>query len=63
MSVIETYDLEINKPSFIIGTKWILKNLTPITVIFGKNRSGKSILLRSIRDRDPVLHHYCVPEK
>jgi ATPase subunit of ABC transporter with duplicated ATPase domains len=63
MSVIETYDLEINKPSFIIGTKWILKNLTPITVIFGKNGSGKSILLRSIRDRDPVLHHYCVPER
>lgn len=63
MSSVETYDLEINKPNFIIGTKWVLKNLTPITVIFGKNGSGKSILLRSIRDGDPGSYHYCVPER
>lgn len=59
----EKYDLEINKPHFIIGQLWKLKELTPITIIFGKNSSGKSVLLRTLRDKDPLSYHYCVPER
>lgn len=57
------YDLEVTRPKFLGNNKWILKKLTPITVIFGKNSSGKSILLRSIRDQDPDLRNYSVPER
>lgn len=42
---------------------WTLNKMTPITVIFGKNGSGKSILLREIRDQDRKTRHYCVPER
>jgi len=42
---------------------WKLKNLSPITVLFGKNGSGKSVLLRQIRDKAPEENHYCVPER
>jgi predicted ATPase len=58
-----TYDLVVSKPGFLGGNSWNLKKLTPITVIFGKNGSGKSILLRQIRDKDPESNHYCVPER
>jgi len=30
------FDLEIPRPPFLGDDKWILKKLTPITVIFGK---------------------------
>ena len=57
------YDWEVTRPKFLGNNKWILKKLTPITVIFGKNGSGKSILLRNIRDQDPDLRNYSVPER
>jgi predicted ATPase len=53
----------LQKPSFMGDSRWKLKNLSSITVIFGKNGSGKSILLRTIRDKAPVENHYCVPER
>lgn len=63
MSNVDTYDLTIQKPNFLGGNFWNLKKLTPITVIFGKNGSGKSLLLRKIRDNNPSSNHYCVPER
>ncbi len=45
-----TYDLIILKPDYLGTSYWNLKELTPIAVIFGKNGSGKSILLRQIRN-------------
>ena len=59
----DVYDLEITRPPFLGDGKWFLKNLNPITVIFGKNGSGKSILLRNIRDQEPDLRNYSVPER
>lgn len=53
----------LQKPSFMGNSLWKLKNLSSITVIFGKNGSGKSILLRTIRDKAPIENHYCVPER
>jgi predicted ATPase len=57
------YDLEVNRPPHLGGGKWRLEKLTPIMVIFGRNGSGKSILLRNIRDQNKALNHYCIPER
>jgi len=54
---------EITRPAFLGGGKWNLKNTTPITIIFGRNGSGKSILLRTIRSGDVTNRHYCSPER
>lgn len=59
----ETYDIEIPKPPYLGDTNWKLTQLTPITIIFGKNGSGKSILLRNLRDKDPDQYSYIVPER
>ncbi|MGQ0791733.1 MAG: ATP-dependent nuclease [Nitrosopumilaceae archaeon] len=56
-------ELTVPKPPFLGGGNWILKNITPITIIFGKNGSGKSVLLRQIRDQDRKNRSYCVPER
>lgn len=56
-------ELIINKPGFINGDQWALKNLNDITVILGKNGSGKSILLRNIRNELKDFSHYVSPER
>ena len=56
-------DFEVPRPEYLGGKSWNLKNRTPITVIFGKNASGKSILLRTIHQKNPDIFHYCVPER
>jgi len=56
-------NFEVTRPPFLGGGKWNLKNTTPITVIFGKNGSGKSLLLRNIRSVDVIKRHYCSPER
>ena len=53
----------VARPSFFGGGNWQLKELTDITVIFGKNGSGKSLLLRSIRDNNSKSCHYLSPER
>jgi predicted ATPase len=52
-----TYHLTIPRPEYLGGKYWNLKRLTPITIIFGKNGSGKSIPLRQIRKMNPELNH------
>lgn len=60
---IYSYTLEADMPKYLGGKKWTLNNLNYITVIFGKNGSGKSILLRKLRDVDVNNIHYIVPER
>lgn len=55
--------LEITRPPFLGGNNWILKDLTDITVIFGRNTSGKSTLLRNILNQDKKNKHYISPER
>lgn len=62
MSIYRT-SLEIIKPPFLGGNNWVLKNLTDITVIFGRNASGKSTLLRNILNQDKKNRHYISPER
>jgi predicted ATPase len=45
------------------GGEWVLSGLKGLTVLFGKNGSGKSLLLRSWRDSDKAGTHYIVPER
>ena len=53
----------VPRPELLGGGNWQLRNLNSITVVFGKNGSGKSLLLRAWRDRDVDNIHYVVPER
>lgn len=55
--------IDIPKPGDLGTGHWNLSSLTTITVLFGKNGSGKSRLLRSWRDQDPSTTHYVIPER
>ncbi|MEO6536772.1 MAG: AAA family ATPase [Candidatus Paceibacterota bacterium] len=55
---------EIGRPNHVGGGGiWRLRNLTDITVLFGKNGAGKSHLLRNFRDMSPAGSHYTSPER
>ena len=56
-------EVEILVPGFIGGQNWKLTNLNGITVLFGKNGSGKSVLLRQLRDTSHETIHYIIPER
>src|SRR5690606_28115310 len=56
-------ELEINRPKFFGRQQWRLKKLTAITVLLGRNGSGKSLMLRAIRSADPGARHYIIPER
>lgn len=53
----------ISRPDFLGAGSWELRGLNNITLILGKNGSGKSQLLRSFRDKAPASSHYVVPER
>src|SRR5260221_8289412 len=55
--------LTVKRPVFLGGTTWRLERLNSINVVFGRNGSGKSVMLRMLRDEDPKAHHYIVPER
>lgn len=54
---------EIPRVTYLGGGHWNLSKLNEITVIFGKNGSGKSILLRQWRNHQAANLHYIVPER
>lgn len=60
---IHSDNINIGRPSHLGGGSWGLTGLTNITVLFGKNGSGKSILLRAWRDTDVPNIHYIIPER
>jgi hypothetical protein len=62
MSVYRT-EHSIERPQYLGGQQWQLRGLTDITVLMGKNGSGKSVLLRAWRDQSPDRIHYVVPER
>lgn len=55
--------LDIPRPPHLGGGVWNLRQLTPISIILGKNGSGKSQLLRAIKDMNHDRYYYCVPER
>ncbi len=57
-------EAQVPRPGFAGGPgEWVLKNLTDFTILFGKNGSGKSVLLRNWRDQNPDNFHYINPER
>lgn len=56
-------EISIPRIKFLGGGNWQLKNLTDVTVLFGKNGSGKSVLLRAWRDLSENNTHYVTPER
>ena len=40
--------IDINRPTWLGGSQWMLRGLKDITVLFGRNGAGKSQLLRAI---------------
>lgn len=63
MTKIYVENKEISRPPFLGGGHWELQDLNTVTVLFGKNGSGKSLLLRSWRDSDTDNTHYVSPER
>lgn len=55
--------VELARPESLSGGTWVLSRLTALTIILGKNGSGKSLLLRAWRDTDKDACHYVVPER
>lgn len=56
-------ELNITRPAYLGGNQWELKELNEITILFGKNGSGKSKLLRTLRDTEQSTYHYTSPER
>ena len=54
---------ELPRPEFLGGGAWSVDGLNEVTVFFGKNGSGKSLLLRAWRDAAPTTSHYVTPER
>lgn len=56
-------EIQLARPAALGGGQWVISNLSTVTVLFGKNGSGKSLLLRAWRDAHPASCHYVVPER
>ena len=55
--------LSPKRPQWLGGGQWILSDLTDVNVIFGKNSSGKSLLLRALFDELKGQSQYISPER
>ena len=55
--------IQIARPNYLKGGQWILEGLNEVTVLFGRNGSGKSNLLRALRETDKKSFHYASPER
>ncbi len=53
----------VTRPQFLGSGHWQLSSLNAICVVLGRNGSGKSQLLRGLRDVAPDSSHYVVPER
>lgn len=51
------------RPPYLGGGQWLLEGLTDVTIIFGRNSSGKSILLRNLCDQYKESSNYTSPER
>jgi predicted ATPase len=54
---------QLTRPGYLGGGEWALTGLRDITVVLGRNGVGKSLLLRAIKDQEPVSRHYIPPER
>lgn len=55
--------IAVPRPAYLGGGDWQLTRLNSVNVVLGRNGSGKSQLLRAMRDLDLASRHYIVPER
>ena len=55
--------VEIPRIRQLGGGNWKLDGLSEVTVLFGRNGSGKSVMLRAWRDKSLDNVHYVTPER
>lgn len=60
---VHTENVEISRLKELGEGNWQLQGMTDVTVLFGKNSSGKSLLLRAWREKDKDFTHYVTPER
>jgi predicted ATPase len=63
MAVGYVMNVDVPKPADLGAAPWNVRDAKPITIVFGKNGSGKSRFLRAWRDMDPDCYHYILPER
>jgi hypothetical protein len=53
----------LSRPNYLGSGNWQLQNTGMINIVFGRNGSGKSKLLRDFKDKDKNTRHYVSPER
>jgi predicted ATPase len=61
--MIHEREIVVSRPGFLGVGEWKLEELNHITVLFGRNGSGKSFLLRSLLNQDQASRHLATPER
>lgn len=61
--MIHEQQIAVSRPAYLGGGQWTLQNLNHLTVLFGRNGSGKSYLLRSLLNQDQSNRHLATPER
>lgn len=60
---VHSKNFSIDRPGHLGGGHWILEGVSDMTVVFGRNASGKSQLLRALLNQDREHYHYASPER
>ncbi len=60
---VHAQSVDVARAAYLGGGTYKLRQLSDVTVLFGKNGSGKSLLLRAWRDQTPEDVHYVTPER
>jgi ABC-type branched-subunit amino acid transport system ATPase component len=55
--------VKIPRPIYLGSEEWSINDLNEVTILFGRNGSGKSLMLRSWRDMSLDSVHYVAPER
>src|SRR5262249_49664040 len=58
-----TTELDVARPRYLGDNTWFLPSQRQINAVFGRNGSGKSLLLRQTRSKDNRTNHYVVRER
>jgi ABC-type molybdenum transport system ATPase subunit/photorepair protein PhrA len=56
-------ELNVPRPAHLGERPWAVSGLTAITVLMGRNGSGKSLLLRQLREQNTDTFHYISPQR
>jgi predicted ATPase len=56
-------EINVERPAHLGTGQWKLQALNHITVLFGRNGSGKSFLLRNLLNQDQASRHLATPER